>query len=469
MKALLALVIVAAAVAVATLGIFAYGERSARASAQNALVQAVQDKLAAQHATAKAGDERDSALRSAIEANQSRVAAEGMAAEAEKAKATAETRASEAEDARAAAEDAAAQAENAKAIAEEKASQAEREKNEALLRIAVAQEASETSAEEERRARMAAQQAAAGLEQQVIEERTAKEELEREVGTQKERTEAEAKARVLQLAKTQPLVQAIVTGELKFYFEPLPWYAGEGVPAGVEEVADSFSSHRWYFSTVKRVYDPAVADLTVSWVRDYGSHVLGEAIFRAHIKVGLGTNNCAGEWTAFDGDTITKTLWHELGHSVGYGHSSNPDNIMHELAGTRFTVDREISEVIAGGWYHSFPFCGSGEYYYSFETESRDQGFDIFVLRPEADPEGAIASQSGVYANCGRRSMQRYADTCTVLDGSSVLIYNDSREAIRLSGKIVDRNDVPWPEMEWDKAAFRYDDALLREYHELFN
>lgn len=465
MKAALALVIVASSIALITVGIYAYGERSARASAQDALEQAVRDKLAAQHTTTKAEEERDSALRSAMEASNSEAAAEEMAAEAETAKAEAETRATEAEDAKAAAED-------AKAIAEKKASQAELERDEALLRFAVAEEAqaaAEAFAEEERQARMAAQQAAAGLEQEVMEERTANEALEKEVGIQKERTEAEAKARVLELARTQPLIQAIVTGELKFYFEPVPRYAGEGVAAAVDEVADSFSSYKWYFSTVRRVYDHEEADLTVSWVRDYGSHVLGQAIFRAHVKVGLGTNNCAGEWTAFDGGTITRILWHELGHSVGYGHSTDPGNIMYELAETRFAVDQEVSEVIAGGWYHTFPFCGSGEYHYSFETANRWKGFDIFVLRPEADPEAAIRSQRGVYDNCGRRSMQRYSDTCTVLGGSSVLIYNDSEDAIRLSGRIVDRDEVPWPDMEWDESVFRYDEAQLREFYELFN
>ena len=455
-----------AAVAVVT-GVagFAFAERAARVSTEEALLKAVEDRLAAQHAAAKADEERDSALRSAIEANDSRAAAEAAVSEADKAKADAEGRASEAKDA-------AARAEDARAIAEEKALESERERNEALMRTAVAQEgqaAAEAFAEEERQARRVAQQAAAGFEQQMIGERTANEELKLEIGIQKERTEAEAKARVLQLARTQPLIQAIVTGELKFYFEPLPRYAGEGIADAVKEVAESFSSHSWYFSTVKQVYDPQEADLTVSWVRDYGTHVLGESIFRAHIMVGLGRTNCAGEWMAFDGDTITKTLWHELGHSVGYGHSSDQNNIMYEFGETQFAVDQEISEVVSGGWYHTVPICGPGDYYYSFETENLNQGFDIFVLRPEADPESAIRRQSGVYADCGRRAMQRYSDTCTVLRGSSVLIYNDSRDAIRLTGRIIDRNEIRWPEMKWDEKVFRYDDALLKEFYELFN
>ena len=37
------------------------------------------------------------------------------------------------------------------------------------------------------------------------------------------------------------MIQAVVSGELKFYFEPLPWYAAPGVSAGVEGIAKSLS------------------------------------------------------------------------------------------------------------------------------------------------------------------------------------------------------------------------------------
>ena len=130
---------------------------------------------------------------------------------------------------------------------------------------------------------------------------------------------AEEKAMILEVARTQPLLKAIVTGELRFYIEPLPSFAGEGVQQAVNEVARSFSSWSKYQAEVIRVYNLHDADLTIEWVRDYGSHVLGQAIFSSHIKVGLGTSNCVGEWQAFDASTIKRILWHELGHSMGYG------------------------------------------------------------------------------------------------------------------------------------------------------
>ena len=62
-------------------------------------------------------------------------------------------------------------------------------------------------------------------EREAYRERSAREDLERELGSQ----EIEAKLAMLrQLAETQPVVKAILNGKLTFYFEPVPYYAAEG-------------------------------------------------------------------------------------------------------------------------------------------------------------------------------------------------------------------------------------------------
>ena len=289
---------------------------------------------------------------------------------------------------------------------------------------------------------------------------------------------AAEKAKVLELAKTHPLIQAIVTGELKFYIEPPPGYAGEGTSSAVDDVAREFSSLSLYNAKVRRVYNSADADLTVTWIRDYGSHVVGQAIFGSHVKVGLGRNSCAGEWMAFDGSTIKKILWHELGHSMGYGHSRNANNIMYERIDTQFVADWEISEVIASGKYYTFPICGAGTYYYSFETGDPDHSFDIFVLPPGTNPKSISAGNGRAYTDCGKQNMRRYSNSCTVSEGSKIYITKTSpleiirfwrSDAIQVSGQIVDQNTLPWPDTEWDERAFRYDSAQLRKYHNLFH
>ena len=229
--------------------------------------------------------------------------------------------------------------------------------------------AAETRAEESDSARCLAEWMAA-------QERSANAALQQEMSA--EQTQAE-KARVLEMAKTHPIIQAIVSGELRFYIEPLPWYAAAETSQAVDNIAVSLVSWRPFGTSFRRVYHSGHADLTVAWIKDYGSHTIGESIHRSHVKVGLGTNNCRGEWMAFDAGTVKTILWHELGHSMGYGHSQDPRNVMYSTLSTRFTVDHQIERVIAGGWLYTTPLCDAGTFSYSFETTERGMRFDIAV------------------------------------------------------------------------------------------
>ncbi len=280
----------------------------------------------------------------------------------------------------------------------------------------------------------------------------------------------EEKERIREIARTQPLVKAVITGELRFYIEPLPEYAGEGVEHAVSDVAHSFSNYSPYNARIYQVYDESEADMSVHWVKDYGTHLLGQSIFAAHIKVALGRHNCVGEWAPFDANTVKKILWHELGHSMGYGHSDESGNIMTDLSGTRFVVDWEATRVLAGGWYWLVPFCGEGKFFYAFESENDDQGFDIDVLRPGVDPETFDSDSDEAYLNCGRNDMHRYSGSCTVEKGAMIYVRNSSDwNAIRLTGRIVDQNSPTWPNMSWDSSVFRYSDDKLQSYYDLFH
>jgi len=168
-------------------------------------------------------------------------------------------------------------------------------------------------------------------------EALAKQEIALRIQAEATRNEEE-KAKVLELAKTHPMIQANVTGVLKFYIDPLPSYAAKNVSSSVDTIARSFSEWNPYGASIKRVYNRNNADLTIAWIKNYGSHTIGESIYRSHIKVGLGSNNCLGEWRAFDDATVVNILWHELGHSMGYGHSNDPNNIMYYQTATRYEV-----------------------------------------------------------------------------------------------------------------------------------
>ena len=73
------------------------------------------------------------------------------------------------------------------------------------------------------------------------------------------------------------------------------------------------------------------ANVWVTWVvRDLGEGVLGHAnLGKGVVEVAIGSYGCDGVFQLFDNDTVEYIMTHELGHSLGFGHSDNPDRIMY--------------------------------------------------------------------------------------------------------------------------------------------
>ena len=219
------------------------------------------------------------------------------------------------------------------------------------------------------------------------------------------------------------------------------------------------------------------ANVYVRWVRDYGAHTLGRAIHQTLIHVSLGGTNCNNEWQAFDRNTVVKILWHELGHTLGFGHSDDPDNIMYPTTRRRFASEYDVSwSTLTAGAYEAFPICASGEYRLSFEVHG-DDSLTLAVLPSLIFAEWSLSGDGGSDHDCRRRERQKVNITCRIEAGESVFVYNandvDSLFGIPLgsinfSGTITLLDEPPWPDMEWDEDAFYYDDETLDYYRELF-
>ena len=358
-----------------------------------------------------------------------------------------------------------------KLAAESSASMAnQRADDEAAAKRLAQQQAAyqERVAQEEAAAKELAQQQAAYQERVAQEEAAAKRLAQQQAAEQAAIAKQIEKERILILANTHPMIQAVVSGELKFYFKPLPWYAGPEVSRGVEEIAQSLSSWNPYNATIRRVYSASSADLVVDWVKDYGTHVLGESIYKSHIKVGLGTDNCRGDWMAFDSNSVKKVLWHEIGHSMGYSHSSDPTNVMYHTTTTHFYVEQDISETIASGWFMTFPLCESGQYLYSIESANSYEGFDIYVLPPGTDA-ATVGSGGLVYTDCGSAGMASFSNSCNVSLGASIYIspthyYN----GVAITGEVITPDESAWPDMTWDESVFQYETSDMLYYRDLF-
>ena len=269
------------------------------------------------------------------------------------------------------------------------------------------------------------------------------------------------------MAQTNPLIRSIIDGKIDFYVEPIPYYAADGVKEEVKSLTDWMDST----PTWNQVYNEASADLYIGWIRDYGHKALGITYSKNTIEIGLGTQTCTGDWAPFNGNTVYHVLWHEVGHSMGFLHSDDPNNIMYYNFPQQFYPDFGKNIFLADGVYQQIPFCKGGSYAYTITTDSQYTGFDVDVLPPEQDVQEFVDEGGLHYPSCSADSMVSFYQECDVAgDGvnnfSKLVIHNDLNsgtpgDAINIDVKIIDLSPFWSPELAWDENVFVYDQEFL--------
>ena len=290
--------------------------------------------------------------------------------------------------------------------------------------------------------------------------------LKKQLATSSQGTTADATT-IEVLARTNPLIRSIIDGKIDFYVEPIPYYAADGVKEKVKSLTDWMDST----PTWNQVYNKASADLYIGWIKDYGHKALGINYAGKFIEVGLGTQTCTGDWAPFNDNTVYHVLWHEVGHSMGYGHSDDQNNIMYYSSPQQFYPDFEKNIFLADGVYQTLAFCKGGSYAYTITTDSQYSGFDVDVLPPEQDVQEFVDEGGLHYPSCSADFMVSFSQECDVAgDGvnnfSKLLIHNDQNsgtpgEAINIDVKIIDLSPFWLPELAWDEKAFQYDQEFL--------
>jgi len=256
------------------------------------------------------------------------------------------------------------------------------------------------------------------------------------------------------LASRNPLLKSIMTGKVTFWVEPLPPYAVAEVKYEVNRMLDNFES----WGGVSRVYQETAADVRIVWVKDFNP-TKGGQYWQSYVSVGLGKTACYNEWRAFDAHTVRQILWHEIGHAMGYGHSSKSNNIMYTPMNFYYYTEFEDDLFLEDGSYSWRSFCRGGEYTFSLKGSSESNGFRFWVITPETDARKFINDNEGLhYPSCNEKGRwTSYTNTCSVAKGSYLLIHNprDDGNAINVDVTTHYTGGKLAYDMAWDPATLK--------------
>lgn len=114
------------------------------------------------------------------------------------------------------------------------------------------------------------------------------------------------------------------------YVEPLPeWatYSGNAVYDATTAWKDANPHLNFY-----KADSPEEANLRIQWVKEFGVEHVGYAYGKQFIEVGLGDSNCGGQWQPYSADHVGWIMKHEIGHVLGFEHSSDETSIMYPIA-----------------------------------------------------------------------------------------------------------------------------------------
>ena len=122
-----------------------------------------------------------------------------------------------------------------------------------------------------------------------------------------------------------------------YYVEPIPNWATLP-PDEPWTIYDAITTALFYWSDVYpnlnfiETQYPDNADITISWVKDFGTRIIGHAMFGQFIQVGLGSDAQHETWQPFAASYVSLILTHEIGHTLGQSHSDDPNSIMYAIA-----------------------------------------------------------------------------------------------------------------------------------------
>ncbi len=175
----------------------------------------------------------------------------------------------------------------------------------------------------------------------------------------------------------------------------------------------------------KEVSSEGEADVTVQWVKEFGTGTLAHVLFTKFIEIGLGDSRCLGKWQAYKYDTVIALAIHEYGHALGHPHDNDPNSVMYPSTETSYAVDFRETDVLPDGYRTFYPVCTTKSVSTYVITITSNVPLDVYVVPSRGDYDLFTQGKSfNQYPACQANAITSYSKTCTVAVGSGVILRN---------------------------------------------
>lgn len=311
------------------------------------------------------------------------------------------------------------------------------------------------------------------LKRQALQRQLEQEAYERDLAYKEQQRQQQEDEKIRMIANKNPVLKGMLDGVITFYIAPIPNYADSNVSKMMDVLTQNLEAKSTSKIKFQRVYSSSNADISVNWVKDYEVHA-GISIFKTYNIIGLGTNTCYGQWQPLDAATIYYIVWHEMGHSLGFNHSSDSGNVMYPttpyyrhavVLDNFYSIDEGQGKVLS---LCGYGISGNGKFSYEISTNDKKNGFTAYVVPPSTNPSDFVHKNIGTYyKSCSTtQSMISFSGTCTVEQGSKLIIYNKNDllkfNSIDVDVKIIDNTYRKEPSLYWNPSDFAYDEKSLK-------